>query len=233
MHPFWSALLAAMVIAGVGAALAWIKDGESAVELSAAGWGPPRPAYWCKRATSCDGADHVVFDSYVNTPHYGDERAFVDAKPVTVKEPGYFQNVLSVRPGESVLVRFYVNNTAWTARLGHRRGIAKGTKARAEVPLTASTRHDIVGYIRARNARPRMVWDGVTLQSDEPTIVRYEFGSARWWTKHLPAGLHLSDALMEEGTPIGSWALDGRFGDSFIDSGLLTFRVRIKADVPT
>jgi len=229
MHPFWSALLAAIVIAGASAAYREAKGGGGPVALPAAGWGPPRPGYWCKRPKSCDGADHVVFNSYVNAPNYGDERAFVDAKPAAVKQPGGFQNSLSVRAGESVLVRFYVNNAAWAGRLGSRLGIATGTEARAEVPLTADTRHDVFGYIRARNARPRVVWDGVTLQAEEPTVLRYEFDSARWWTKHLPAGVPLSDALMEEGTEIGSWALDGRFGTSFTDAGLLTFRVRVEA----
>lgn len=221
--------MAAVIIAGGGALYREAKGGGSAGTLPAAGWGPPRPAYWCKLPSSCDGADRVVFNSYVNAPSYGDERAFVDAKPAANKGSGGFHNILSVRPGESVLIRFYVDNAAWAARLGHRRGIARNTEARADVPLTADTRHDVFGYILARNARPRVVWDGVTLQSDEPTILRYEFDSARWWTKHLPAGVPVSDALMEEGTEIGSWGLDGRFGDSFVDSGLLTFRVRIEA----
>src|SRR5690349_12658763 len=163
-----------MVLAGIGAGYRAATGGESATAWPAAGWGPPRPGYWCKIPKSCDGADHVVFNSYVNAPNYGDERAFVDAKPAAIKQPGGFQNTLSVRPGESVLVRFYVNNAAWTARLGRRRGIAKGTEARAEVPLSADTRHDIFGYILARNAQPRVVWDGVTLQSKEPTVLRYE-----------------------------------------------------------
>jgi hypothetical protein len=228
-HPFWSALLAAIVIAGLGAGYREVSSGGSAATLPAAGWGPPRPGYWCKRPRSCDGADHVVFNSYVNAPNYGDERAFVDAKPAANKKPGGFRNSLSVTPGEDVLVRFYVNNAAWTARLGSRAGIATGTEARAEMPLTADTRHDVFGYIRARNAQPRVVWDGVTLQSKEPTLLRYEFDSARWWTAQLPARVLVSDALMEEGTEIGSWALDGRFGNSFADGGILTFRVRVEA----
>lgn len=229
MHPFWSALLVAAIGAGAGAVSGRLPGGDSAAELPPAGWGPLRPAYWCKRPTSCDGADHVVFNSYANAPNYGDERAFVDAKPNGVKAPGGFQNALTIEPGESVLVRLYVNNAAWKARLGQRAGLATGTEARAEVPLSPDTRHDIFGYVLARNAQPPVVWDGVTMKSDEPTIVRYEFGSARWWTKHLPGGLRLSDALMEEGTPIGSWGLDGRFGDSFVDGGLVTFRVRVEA----
>src|SRR5262249_53663417 len=131
-----------------------------------------------------------------NAPSYGDERAFVDAKPATHLAPGGFRDVLAVQPGETVLVRLYVNNAAWAARLGRRDGIARGTEARAEVPLTADTRHEIFGYVAARNARPRVVWDGVTLESSEETTVRYEFGSARWWTKHLSGSLPVSDALM-------------------------------------
>ncbi|HEY2717267.1 MAG TPA: hypothetical protein VGI73_13690 [Solirubrobacterales bacterium] len=231
-HPLWSALLAALVIAGAGALLHSLRGGGDSVELPPAGWGPMRSPYWCKRPTACDGADHVVFNSYANAPNYGDERAFVDAKPASHLAPGDFRDVLAVEPGETVLVRLYVDNAAWAARLGRRDGMARGTEARAEVPLAVDRRHEIFGYVTARNARPRVVWDGVTLESDEETTVRYVFGSARWWTRHRRAGLPVSDALMEEGTPIGSWRLDGRFGDSFADSGLLTFRVRVEAAGP-
>jgi len=227
-HPLWSAVLAAAIVT-VGGAIIAKGGGSGEAGLPAAGFGPSRPVYWCKRPSSCDGADHVVFNSYANAPNYGDERTFVDAKPASIEMAGGFQDVLEVEPEESVLVRFYVNNAAWGARLGRREGMARGTEARASVPLEPGTHHYIFGFITAQNARPRTVWDGVTLESDEPTILRYEFDSARLWTKHFPAEVSVSDALMEEGTPIGSWALDGRFGNAFVDSGLLTFRVRIEA----
>ncbi|HEX6153410.1 MAG TPA: hypothetical protein VFZ19_07815 [Solirubrobacterales bacterium] len=225
-HPLWSAILASVVVAAGGTLLA--KGGEPP-ELPVAGFGPSRPHYWCKRPSSCDGANHVVFNSYVNAPNYGDERDFVNAKPAADETSGDFYNVLTVEPEETVLIRLYVNNSAWTARLRRGDGIARGTRARVRIPLSAGTRHYILGFIRASNARPSTVWDGVVLESEEQTVVRYEFDSARWWAQRLPGALHVSDALMEEGTPIGSWGLDGRFGHSFGDGGLLTFRVRIES----
>jgi len=229
-HPLWSAIIAAAVVAAGGALLA--KGGGDSADLPLAGFGPSRPVYWCKSPTSCDGADHVVFNSYANAPNYGDERAFVDAKPATIETSGGFQDVLDVEPGETIVVRLYVDNAAWGARLGRRDGMAKGTEARAAIPLEPGTHHDLFAFITAQNARPKTVWDGVTLTSDQPTILRYEFDSARWTTNHLPEELPVSDALMEEGTPIGSWALDGHFGNAFTDSGILTFRVRVEAAEP-
>jgi hypothetical protein len=190
-----------------------------------AGWGPARPVYWCKAGRDCDGADHVVFNSYVNTPEYGDERAFVDAKPASDSQPGGFRDVVEVQAGEQVIVRIYVDNDAWEGLVPAGHGTAVNTRARVEIPLTAATRHSVFGLISADNARPRTVWDGTTLVSKEPTALRYVFGSGEWLrdNRHRP----IPDTLMEDGTLIGSESADGQFGDSFSDSGLLTFRVRV------
>jgi hypothetical protein len=227
-HSVWSGLIVLLLFAMVSAAFALLRDsGSDSPPLPIAGWGPPRPAYWCKEPRFCDGADHVVFNSYANAPNYGEERAFVDAKPAAYRVADGFQDVLDVDPGETVLIRLYVNNAAWADRLGDRSGVAVGTEARAEIPFEADTQHNVMGFISATNALPRVIWDGVTLRSNQPTTLHFVFDSARWWTRPFTHGLPISDALMEEGTPIGSWALDGRFGDSFRDSGLLTFRVRV------
>lgn len=229
LHPLWSALLAGLLILVGGAVLAWLTSGnDDARELPIGGWGPPRPVYWCKAPKSCDGADHVVFNSYANAPNYGDERAFVDAKSDRNRSAGGFHDVLEVHAGETVLVRLYINNAAWVGRLGRSNGLAVGTEARVALPLEPSTQHVLTGYVSARNALPRVVWDGVTLQSGEATVLRFVFESARWWTWHLGEPVPVSDAVIEEGASIGSWALDGRFGDSFADSGLLTFLVRVE-----
>jgi len=197
------------------------------VQPAYAGWGPPRPVYWCKSPTSCDGADHVVFNSYVNASNYGDERAFVDAKPASITQPGGFADVLKVSDGETVLVRLYVNNAAWDGRVRPGAGTAHGTRAQVVVPITRSHVHFVMGYLSAANARPRVVWDGTTLISNTVTSLRYVFGSGRWLVRPWKEGIAVPDALMEDGTLIGSDGLTGNFGDSFSDSGLLTFKVRV------
>jgi hypothetical protein len=228
-HPVWSGALVALFIAGGGAIGRYVAVGKAhRLEPPAASFGPERPVYWCRQPRSCDGANHVVFNSYANAPNYGDERAFVDAKPAQIKTTGMWSNILSVKAGEEVVVRLYVNNAAWAAKVPGPKGIAVGTVARVSIPLTSSQYHEIYGFVSARNAEPRFVWDGVTLLSHTPTEVRYVFSSAQWYTKLIGHGIPVPDALMEEGTPIGSSSLDGLFGDNFGDSGLLTFRLLVK-----
>jgi hypothetical protein len=196
-HSIWSGLLVLLLFAIGSAAFAVVRGGGSdSPPLPIAGWGPPRPAYWCKEPTSCDGADHVVFNSYANAPNYGDERPFVDAKPATYQPVGGFQDVLDVDPGEAILVRLYVNNAAWAHRLRGRSGVAVGTKARVEIPFDVGTQHNITGFISATNALPSVVWDGVTLRSDEPTTVHFVFNSARWWIRPFTHGIS---------SPMPSW----------------------------
>lgn len=228
-HPFWSALIAGVILLVVGMVLQpaakrlyhFVRPVHH--PLVVAGWGPLRPVYWCKAPTSCDGADHVVFNSYINAPNYGDERAFVDAKPASDVGPGGYHDALTVSPGETVLVRIYVDNSAWAARVPPGGGAARGTRARVEVPLNGSRVHYLYAYISAANAQPKIVWDGTTLVSKQNTKLRYVFGSGHWWQSNIP----VPDSLMEDGTLIGTRALNGEFGDNFTDGGFLTFKVRV------
>jgi hypothetical protein len=175
----------------------------------------------------CSGADHVVFNSYVNTPNYGDERAFFDAKPLGSPRSQPAQDVISVVPGERVLMRIYVDNDAWEGRVQAQQGVAVDTRARVEIPLSASRRHLVFAFVSADNARPPEVYDGVTIVSKEPTEVRYVFGSGMWNTRDKTWSI--PDELMEDGTPIGSRAADGQFGDDFADSGILSFMVIVRS----
>jgi hypothetical protein len=233
-HPLWSGLIIAVVSAILGAALqpaaraAWHLAFRPHHPLVLAGYGPARPIYWCKTVHSCDGADHVVFNSYINNAGYGDERDFVQARRGSeLQKLGGYSDVLSITAGEVVLVRLYIDNAAWEGRVAPGAGVAHETRVRVEVPLDPSQVHYIYGYISANNARPRMVWDGITLESKQKTVLHYVFGSGQWW-RGLPTGaIAVPDALMEDGTPLGSNALNGEFGDSFGDSGFLTFKVRV------
>lgn len=241
-HPLWSALIAAALIALVGA-VHWPLNGDAPDSeqehgagqgataarhsLQAAGWGPRRTAYWCNSQQTCEGAKHVTFDSYVNQSNYGDEREFLIVKPARDHRAGGWRDLIDVRPGEVLLLRIYVDNNAW---LPGDAGMAVGTRARIGIPIAPARRHVAWGFISARNSRPRRIWDAAVVRSEDPTVLRFVFGSARWYTNLSPRhGVALPDNLIEEGTSIGSWRLDGRFGDRFADTGIIVLRVRVAA----
>lgn len=69
--------------------------------------GTQRVVYRCN-GTTCQGSDHITFNSIVNAGNGGGERKFVNAKVAGAR--GGFSNELHVRPGQVVLVRAYVNN---------------------------------------------------------------------------------------------------------------------------
>jgi hypothetical protein len=230
-HPILSSVLGGIILAAIVAgwnAIDPFSSGRSSPARGGPGWGPNRPIYRCRAPRDCQGADHVTFDSYVNAPNYGDERAFLDAKPATTKRSGGFLDHLTVSPGEDVLVRAYVNNAASAYRTSPGANVAHGTKMRVAFSASPAKIQPVVARISADNAVPPVVWDGLSLASKKPVLVRYQFGSARWWTRRLGREIPISDDLISDGTAIGSRALDGVYGSDFADGGLLTFHLLVE-----
>src|SRR5664279_32569 len=68
-----------------------------------------RSNFLCARRADCLGPGYPVFNSYTNTPNYGDERGFLNAKPVR-DSSGRFEDYVAVTPGEEELLRVYYDN---------------------------------------------------------------------------------------------------------------------------
>lgn len=100
---------------------------------------------------SC-GAVDPVFNSFVNTPSSGHERAFLDARLEKETQSGAYADPLDVGEpdGQLVVVRLYVNTGANEA-LGAR-STAHGTRVQISLPTVSGRALRAVGRISADNA---------------------------------------------------------------------------------
>lgn len=195
-----------------------------------AGWAPARPTY-TYNGVGTPGADHVVFNSFVNNPNYGDERPFLDGKDNSNTNAGGYQDVIQVTPGHEYLLRAYIHNNADPslndAAHGFR-GIARNTKVRFFVPTATDTALRSVAYISADNANPGTVSDTVDFQNANAAFnMSYVAGSARLYTNARPAGFTLGDNIVAGGALIGDDQLDGNLPGCFEYTAIATILVKI------
>lgn len=205
-------------------------------------WGPQRTVYRCQAPTACQGADHVTFDSTIDTPNYGDERPFVDVKPAADTRSGGYLNVLKIRSdGEELVLRAYINNNADPALLTQGRDSALGTRLRFMIPAEVARQAAPTAVISASNASPPAIWDGAWVYADWPFRLDYVFGSARL-TNRAPGtcghGNHwrklwLSDDIVSDGVLVGYPTLNGQYPGVFCAGALATIRVRVTKVKPS
>lgn len=220
-----SAVIAAIVIAMAGAVWAGLFGGNNSKADRRFGWYPQRTVYRCRNRT-CLGADHVVFNSYLNTPSYTDERAFFDARLAT-ESASHNRDPIRVQVGDIVVLRGYVNNAANADYTGRGHDLATGTRFKVVLPddVGAAKVLPVYGQVTADNARPRLVGDSVKLTSDIPFRAQYVFGSA-----HLLRNgdrVPLPDTIVSDGALIGYKQLDGRIPGCFCAAALIELHVRI------
>ena len=209
-----------------------------------AGYGPNRPVFdYSKPCNPNDGDPYdrcgsltgPVFNSFVNTPSYGDERAFVDARDSNV--PKAFADTLSVEAGKEYTVRAYVHNNAnqgTNDAEDNFKGIAKNTTVRFKVLEGVSTGNEVTGYVSADNVAPgfpSIVYDTVKLQnSSKPFSLEYVAGSARAETNAHPfPGVALPDSIVTSGAKIGYSEMNGDMPGCFEFTAIVTIKVRVKS----
>lgn len=191
----------------------------------AAGYAPSdRPTYECTTDRRCEaGVDHVVFNSYINTSNYGDERAFFDAKPSGHSGPGGFRDVLLVQRGDRVTIRVYIHNNADAIA-------ARDTRLTILLPQNPQAKTLAAANIEASNASPQAVSDTVTFLGREPirvelddtfppTITQRPHPKEPWVTKLLPATRFISPHTAV--ADLGTWQ------PGFAAGALITATVRI------
>ena len=135
--------------------------------------------------------DYPVFNSWVNTPNYGDERAFFDAGSAT---SGPYKDQLVVVPGQEVTLRMYIHNGAAPSLNGtnfNGPGVARNTRLQVFLPTATSTSLRSFGYIIADNTNPTWVADSVDFNSSVPVNMEYVPGSARLANGAHPNGVAL------------------------------------------
>lgn len=196
-----------------------------------AGYGPNRPTFdWNNPADRQGSTTGPVFNSFINTPSYGDERAFVDAKDSANTAPGGFADTVDVAADKEYTVRAYVHNNANEDTNASGLGVAKNTRVRFKILPGLANGNEVTGYISADNATPTMVYDTVKLKNDTQAFsLEYVPGSARLESNAHPfPGVTLPDTIVSEsGALIG----DSRNGDvlgCFQYTEIVTIKVRIK-----
>ncbi len=201
-------LLVAAILAAAGLAYRSATNDEEELR---GGWWPERSVtYRCDSDSGCLGADHVVFNSIVNLPSYGDERAFADARPAAANRSQNL-NLLEVAPGEEIIVRAYVDNNANPNRAGPGEGVAVDTRMRFAIPDEAADDQLLWAVLSAANAKPRTVSDTVRLVGDEPFSLSYVEGSANLYNSVFESGFRLSSAIISDGAALGIKEAEGKF----------------------
>ena len=176
----------------------------------------------------CGSLTGPVFNSFINTPAYGDERAFVDARRTDQTQEGSYKNVLDyVNEGsQEVIIRAYVHNNANGSLNESGEGIATGTNVRFALPQGEGNVLRARGYINATNAS--LVEDTVDFRGSTDFTVEYIPGSAMLYNEGpFKDGVQLSDTIVTTGAPIGYDALDGNLPGCFEYEAIVHIRVKI------
>lgn len=178
----------------------------------------------------CGSLTGPVFNSFINAPNYGDERAFVDARRSDQAATGTYKNVLpDVTDGsKEVVIRLYVHNNANQSTNASGLGIAKNTKVRVSLPTGTSNTLRARGYVSADNAKPQLVEDTVDFTAADQFSVQYIPGSAKLYdTNNFAGGVSLSDSIVTSGAAVGSDSVNGDVKGCFEDKAVVEIRVKI------
>lgn len=212
-----------------------------AVPMIKAEWYPNRPAFDYNKPCNpndndkydrCGSLTGPVFNSFVNTPSYGDERAFFDARRSDQTAAGSYENVLpNVTEGSrEVVLRTYVHNNANQSTNASGLGVAKNAKVRILLPSAESQTLRARSYISASNATPQLVEDTVDLTADKKFRVEYIPGSAKIFSNGPVNGQKLSDNIVTTGALIGHNSLNGELPGCFEFEAVVQIRVKIKVN---
>lgn len=198
-----------------------------------AGYGPNRPVFdWNNPADRGGSLTGPVFNSFINTPTYGDERAFVDAKDSANTNLGGFADTVDAVADKEYTVRAYVHNNAnqeFNDAAHNFSSVATNTKLKFTILPGAANGNEVTGAITADNATPNEVYDTVKFKNDNAAFsLEYVPGSARLESNAHPyPGVSLPDSITTTGALIGD-SQDGNFPGCFEFTEIVTIKVRVK-----
>lgn len=176
----------------------------------------------------CGSTTGPVFNSFINTPYYGDERQFTDAKRTDQTTGDVYKNVLpDVTDGASeVKIRVYVHNNANSAYNTDGSGVAKNTMVKIALPSGTDSEMRARGYISADNAE--LVEDTVDFTATKKFRMEYVPGSAMLYNNNaFENGTKLDDSIVTTGAKIGDDALDGDLPGCFEYQATVFITVKI------
>lgn len=210
--------------------------------VALAGFGPERPTYDYTKVCNpndgdkydrCGSLEGPVFNSFVNTPTYGDERNFTRVAEVVAGQSPVeadFGETKNAQAGKEYWVRTFVHNNA-NQTTNDTNGVAKDTKVRVAIAQGVSNGVDVMSYVSASNATPATVWDSATLANQSRAFsVQYVPGSAKIYNPAHQNGLALPDAIVSaNGTPVGYDQMNGNLPGCFEFSAYVYVKVKVAA----
>ena len=195
-----------------------------------AAWGPGRPVWdWNDPSQRVGSLTGPVFNSFINTPTYGDERNLTSVSQVG---SGNWTDNVNAQPGDEVEVHVFVHNNANESTNASGLGISHNTKVEVFLPDGVGSGFDVGGYISADNATPHRVYDTANIRAfNKDFSIKYVPGSAKIYNNGpWSSGIPLSDDVIKTGgTPIGYNALNGELPGCFQFSATVTIRVKLVA----
>lgn len=179
-----------------------------------------RQTYTCTTPTTCEGADHVVFNSFTNNPVVGDERPFFAGS----LNGANVQDRIKVKNGDVIVLRAYVHNNADPNKIGQAAAIARNVKMKVLIPTASQKDQNLVAFISASNATPGTVNDTMSLYGDRAFTLEYVAGSAQFERKADGVNMKtdkLNDTIVAGGTYLGD------MHGCFQYSGYVTLKVKV------
>jgi hypothetical protein len=240
-----AALAGAAVFAGASILTAQDKP-STRIEI----WGPSRQLYDYSRSNgNNDCADPTnpaayygrcgaitefpVFNSFINTPTYGDERAFFDGRRGDQTVAQNTDPITNVTSSDKIAtLRLYVDNMAVVHPKEPELTTAYNARVRVALPSNAGSNLVVYGYISADRTTP--VYDTVDLIDRHSFELEYLPGSAV-----LLRGNHrypLSDSIIgSEGALIGTNVMNGVLppSETFSTTALIELKVRAVSQPPS
>lgn len=193
-------------------------------------WGPGRALFdWNVAADRVGAIDGPVFNSFIHTTSYGDERNFVTASRGNYDTPpevlAYHDPLTGIADVGSVLVRIYIDNGANDGlNFGDEKGFARNTRVRLFFDPGVANGMGIAGYVSADNLIPPRVYDSVNIFDNQTSFsLALRPGSARLYSGAFGAdGTPLSDDITTTGVLIGYDSLDGDLPAGFAYAAVVT-----------
>ncbi len=194
-----------------------------------AGFAPDRPVLDWNNPNDRFGFDHPVFNSFIHTPDYGDERTFFDGRDASIPAStvGGFQDSMNVTPGQELTLRTFIHNDANQDLNASGAGIAHNTQVRIFVPTATDKALRSISYLSASNVTPHEVNDTVDFVGATPFGLQYEPGSARAATNAVPGGYQVADSIVTSGAPIGYTGPNGEIPGCFQFATIVTIKVKV------
>lgn len=204
-----------------------------AVPMVKAEYYPARPAYDYNKPCNpndndpydrCGSLDGPVFNSFIHTPSYGDERAFFDGRRSDMPTNTNADDITNVNKGsKEVVLRVYVHNNANQSTNANGKGVAHNAKVRVALPTATEQVLRARAYISANNAA--LVEDTADLIGTEKFSVSYVPGSAK--LLRGTSQYALSDSIVTSGAQIGNNVMNGELPGCFDYAALVELKVKV------